>query len=261
MGFIDAEGFFSIHFHKRNKNYSFTFGIRVNLREEPILKTIQKTFGVGTIYFDKKDHTCRLIVGNKKDLGLIIKILDNCKLKSNKLRDFLIFKRGFEGERSGQEKHSSLLRLLRGRPFPNNYLLNVDWLLGFMEGDGSFQVNIRENSHRLKRSGLPVIHCSLNIMQKEKGILVKIQEMVKVGKITKKRLAYSYDVGKRKDLKIWIAFLEQSLVGFQSPGKKLDFLIWKEVLDSMEKGWHLTKEGVDAIKLQKARMHSYKKID
>lgn len=185
VGFIDAEGFFSIHFHKRNKTYSFTFGIRVNLREKPILETIQKTFNVGTIYLDKKDHTCRLIVGNKKDLKVIIDSLDRYKLKSNKLRDFLIFKRA--REKTNQEKHCFLLKALRGRPFPNNYPLNVDWLLGFMEGDGSFQVNIREN-HRTK-SGLPVIHCSLNIIQKEKGILEKIQEMVKVGKITKKRLA------------------------------------------------------------------------
>ena len=52
--------------------------------------------------------------------------------------------------------------------------MNWDWLVGFIEGEGSFSVN-----HR----GEPVFYIS----QKEKEILDKIQEFLKMGKVYEKR--------------------------------------------------------------------------
>lgn len=65
---------------------------------------------------------------------------------------------------------TKLNSVLNSRPFYSRIKLTPYWILGFLEGDGAFLVNMRKKQKL--SNGLPVIHCSLNIVQKELNLLL-----------------------------------------------------------------------------------------
>lgn len=239
-GFVDAEGFFSIHFHKNKNSYIYTFGIRINVRDRHVLEKIQQYFGVGNIYEDKTDNTVRYLVSSKSDLEKIIYFFTHiARLRSKKARNFILFETSSQNikDKTRIAQIIQLNSILSNRPFYSRIKLTPNWILGFLEGDGAFLVNIRKKQKL--SNGLPVIHCSLNIVQKELNLLNSIvSHETNMGQVAPKSNSatndlFSYDIGKLKELEDLIKILD-SCETWQSNAKYHDYIIWKKVIELMK---------------------------
>jgi hypothetical protein len=163
---------------------------------------------------------------------------------------------------------------MRPRPYTSRVAITDQWLsapragkaspeglLGFLEGDGGFLVNIRNK--QLTAKGLPYIYCNLNINQKEREILDRIQYFLGKGNVNpknKKDLSkgFSYDIGKLTDIQSLITLLDN--MEFKSKHKYHDYVIWKTVIDMISKGEHLEAETHQRIVELSKTMHIYGKI-
>lgn len=107
-GFVDGEGCFYLGVRKRAWKNTGSFysgvdvGLRISLRADDyrLLKTIQKTLKLGRFGFRKKPATNGKYTSNPeafwqinsaKESMVIIKIFDQFKLRSKKLRDYKVW--------------------------------------------------------------------------------------------------------------------------------------------------------------------------
>lgn len=103
-GFTDGEGCFSIKNNGRNQRWNRTeFNLALRADDEKILREIQKTLQIGTIYGREPSIRAlksrpnskpqfRLEVFKKADCLKLVYIFEKYPLRSKKWRDFLIWK-------------------------------------------------------------------------------------------------------------------------------------------------------------------------
>jgi predicted nucleotidyltransferase len=132
-------------------------------------------------------------------------------------------------------------------------MLNKDYVLGIVDGEGSFNIQINEKRKNPKID----LKFSLKLRHQDKEILEELQNFFGCGKIyiqNDKRknhsLCYRFEVFNRKELfeKI-IPFFEENSPKISS--RKRDFQIFKEIADLIQ------KENLDLgkIKVLKSKMH------
>uniref|UniRef100_UPI001FA78B4A hypothetical protein n=1 Tax=Ciborinia camelliae TaxID=647257 RepID=UPI001FA78B4A len=156
VGFTDAEGNFIINrILKKDKittsSFSFMFKITLHKDDEMVLRYINNKLGVGGVRFYKDE--CIFNVTDKKGVALLIDIFDKYNLNTTKHLDYLDFKEAFNfySNRSKNLKpdvvKDYLLELKNKmntnrihfeRPIKSEINITKSWLLGFIEGDGSF---------------------------------------------------------------------------------------------------------------------------
>lgn len=181
VGFSDAEGSFGIHplLNSKTKNiegFSFKFTIGLHKDELDVLKIIKSKLGMGKIYSYKDKHL--FIVTKIEDINKLISIFNNYALNTSKYLDFLDFKSAFTLY-CKREKLTDVLiaQLLELKNSMNNKRINFNmpenhvvitksWLLGFIEGDGSFS---------LERATFEPVF-SIKLTEKQLPILLKIKE-------------------------------------------------------------------------------------
>lgn len=175
VGFSDAESFFLIN-TKNESEVHFTFQITLHIDDLGVLYTIIDRLGIGVV--SSKGNTCsyrisafQVIVEN------LLPIFDSYSLLTHKQLDYRDWKKAIMLKKLGQEKGRSLnndtyLKILdiknninRSRNNFDDYVLcdnmiNKNWLIGFIEGDGTFYF-----------SNSSVV---FGITQKDKEILEKI---------------------------------------------------------------------------------------
>lgn len=122
--------------------------------------------------------------------------------------------------------------------------LNPNWVTGFTDAEGCFSVII-DTSNSLK--GKVRISFEINLHEKDKDILYKIQSFFGVGAIyhrpdRKKSLYRVTNVNYINDI-IIPHFLNYPLIS----KKRLDFLLWCEVIKLILKKEHLTEKGFSDI--------------
>jgi hypothetical protein len=164
VGFTDAEGNFIINSLKNTKldvsRFSFMFKITLHQDDEAVLKYINDKLGIGGVRSYKNE--CIFNVTDKEGIALLISIFDKYNLNTTKHLDFLDFKEAFyiywsreknsnEGLLSSvKEKILELKnkmntnRINFDRPKNSPIIITKNWLLGFIEGDGSFFIR-RDN--------------------------------------------------------------------------------------------------------------------
>jgi len=77
--------------NKQKNQWAFSFGVRMNVRELPMLKKLQAFLKAGNIWLDKSDNTARLVVESKADLKRIARFFTHdTRLRSKKAREFII---------------------------------------------------------------------------------------------------------------------------------------------------------------------------
>lgn len=261
-GLVDAEGYFSIHFRKKKKQWAFSFGIRMNVREKPLLERLQKYFGAGHIRLDKSDNTARLVIEAKDDLKRIAHFFTHStRLRSKKAREFMVWKRAlFINDKQRISQLNDLRKTLRPRPFKSRVKATDSWVLGFIEGDGGFLVAVRPK--QLVR-GLPYIYCYFNMTQKEREVLDKIQIYLGLGKVNLKskrnpKRGFTYDIGADSELQVLIGLLDK--LSFHSAPKYHDYTIWKIIVGLVRKGYHLNLATHQLIIRLARSMHKYDKL-
>ncbi len=148
-GFTDAEGYFVIT-NNRN-NYTFVFGVGLHIDDLKVLESIQQTLQIGKIY--TRSDKAEFVVKRIDEVKLIIEIFTKTPLNSNKQLNFLAFKQAFEVYSQTSEKNEQLrFHIEEIRSSMNNnrsefswvdrkFNITPWWLLGFVEGDGSFNIS------------------------------------------------------------------------------------------------------------------------
>jgi len=161
VGFCDAESSFSINpvlgSENTIKKITFMFSIELHKDDLHVLEYIQNNLGIGRIRDDK--DKCIFSVTNAEGIHRLISIFDGYNLNSTKYLDYLNFKKAFllyqtrdkELLSSNIDKAktltSQILELKNSMntkrtniilPSDHKIVITKGWLLGYIEGDGSF---------------------------------------------------------------------------------------------------------------------------
>ena len=131
--------------------------------------------------------------------------------------------------------------------------LHAEWITGFVDGEGCFHVGI--NAHAEMTAGYQVLP-EFTVVQHERDmqILHALKDYFGCGVVRVNhgdRMAYR--VRKLKDLLDVIApfFMKHPL----KTKKNVDFRKFRTVLLKMEKGMHLTGEGIEEIRIIARQMN------
>jgi hypothetical protein len=300
-GFSDAEGCFTIKIQPNAKlktkwRVRPVFSITLHLKDLSLLKAIQNTLGVGKINKCGKKAVI-YAVDSVKEIPVILNHFDKYPLITHKLSDYLIFKQCFEIIKQGEHlTERGLLEIISLKSSLNlglpDYLKNAFpnimakdrpeyffkgipdpfWVSGFISGDGSFQIVLRNSNNQVfARLG---IHLHVREIEVLKGLATyfKLYNMepsfptlwpeaeakLAKAKVTEpaKKISFSaFDQGSGRQVKsvslqiskfydivnIIIPFFNQyPIVGTKS----LDFKDFKKVCDIIKTKEHLTSPSV-----------------
>ena len=146
-GFTDAEGNFIIL--PIPKCLVFKFSIGLHIDDLHVLNHIKDKLGFGIVYVHKR--TCFYTVTKKEDILKIISIFDIYTLNSSKILDYLDFKEAFNLYINRTKLSKELLNQIldiknRMNTQRTNFnlsevIISPNWLVGFIEGDGSFSLS------------------------------------------------------------------------------------------------------------------------
>lgn len=222
-GFADAEGCFSISIIpdarlKLKWGVSPAFIIKLHIKDFKILEKIKNTLEVGNIRKNGKDSV-EYRVYSIKELQVIID--HKYPLITNKLSDYLIFKKCFELIKNGEHlNEKGLLKIINLKSslnwglsdklksnFPNiipiqhakkefifKGIPDPFWLSGFTSGDGSFHVVTRKTNSKVVVFTRFSIHLHIRELEiiKELSKIFKLYETEVTGKATATVENYNY---------------------------------------------------------------------
>ena len=136
--------------------------------------------------------------------------------------------------------------------------LEAQWVVGFIDGEGCFHVQINES--RSLRTGYQVLlefvvsqHC------RSENVLYALKALFQTGVVRressrKDETGRQYRVRSAKDLRERvIPFFEKHEL---KTTKRIDFKKFRYILLMMERGEHLTLEGIEKIRKIKSTMNS-----
>jgi hypothetical protein len=135
-----------------------------------------------------------------------------------------------------------------------------EYVVGLTDGEGCFHVNM--GKYPAYKSGVRVqMHFHLKMQEQDRPLLEKLKNTLKCGKVyfQKEKRAnhcqcYRYTVYSQKDIltKIIPFFLKYHL---QSASKRKSFKAFCGIAQLVNRGTHLTKNGIKQIQLLKAQMN------
>ncbi|MFA6554456.1 MAG: LAGLIDADG family homing endonuclease [Candidatus Paceibacterota bacterium] len=143
------------------------------------------------------------------------------------------------------------------------YILNPDYIIGLVDGEGSFTIYIRDPKlpRTLKRRVTVEPKFYLKLIEKDKEILEKLKAYFKCGSIyfqkdnrPNHQHCYRYEVYNREDLiKTIIPFFKKHPLRLVS--KRNDFELFCQMMEMIESKEHLTPNGLGKLFKLKQRMH------
>jgi hypothetical protein len=166
-GFTDAEGNFIIL--TLPIGFTFKFSIGLHIDDLHVLNYIKDKLGFGGVYAYK--NNCYYNVTKKEDILKIISIFDVYTLNSSKRLDYLDLKKAFNLYINRTELSKELvnqiidiknsMNIQRTNFKLSEVIITKSWLLGFIEGNGSFSLSINTMepvfSIKLTESQLPLL--------------------------------------------------------------------------------------------------------
>lgn len=141
-------------------------------------------------------------------------------------------------------------------------MLRRDYIVGLIDGEGSFTCYIRKSDSKVvKRRALAEPRFYVKLIEKDKGILYKLRDFFDCGNVYFQRdrrknhqNCYRYEVASREELaKIVIPFFKKNPL--RLPSKRKDFMIFCELLDRINRKEHLTRRGIERLYRLKQKMH------
>lgn len=259
-GLTDGEG--SFMFLRTRDGYGFKFQIQLHIDDIKMLHFIQSTLEIGKVYIT--GSAARFVVTNVKETAKIIDIFSRYSLNTTKLLNFQDFKKAFEIYTSSRLKTQEILdkvekirlgmnSLRSDFTLPPSYSVHITpyWLLGFVEGEGSFW--LRKN-----------YALAFTLAQSDKDLVLK--EAIKdffnnlglgntnIQGLDGAAILYHQKSSNMIYLKInRLDYITLVLIPFfdsliwQSK-KELDYQDWKTILKLRGLGHHYTEEGEELIK-------------
>ena len=140
------------------------------------------------------------------------------------------------------------------RSVSSQHRLEAQWIVGFVDGEGCFYVGI--NPQPEMKTGQQVLP-EFTVVQHERDvqILYALKSFFGCGVVRRNhadRMAYRVRDAKHLRERIIPFFEKHSL----KTKKKLDFIIFRKVLIMMQRGEHLTPEGVEQIRTMASKMNT-----
>lgn len=283
-GFVDGEGCFSISIFKDSRRLTGwqvkpIFSISLHNKDLNLLESIQRTFNVGKIYKHGVD-SMQYRVSSLNNLDVIIKHFDKYPLITKKQADYILFKEAVN--LIINKEHLSLTGLLKlvgikatlnwglspkfKESFPaasqrvksvnrpkvdNTNIKNLNWIRGFIEAEGSFQVITQDINNRTNIS----LRFSISQHIKDEVLLTNIVTYLNCGRYykwpTRNEGQYLVTVFSDINEKIIPLLKEYPLLG----NKKPDYLDFVQIAELIKSKDHLTEQGVQKIKLIKNNMN------
>ena len=280
-GLVDAEGCFTTSIYKDSRiktgwQVKPIFQLNLHKKDLKLLEAVQKTWGVGKIYKHGQD-SLMYRVSSLKNLAVITKHFDNYPLITNKLADYLLFKESVDliqkklhltekglltlvGIKSVlnwglsekfKETFSNMIRVVRPKVCISE-IKDVYWLIGFVEGEGSFMVITQES--KSKKTDYIGLRFVITQHSKDSVLLDNISNYLGCGKCYFSRNEVNLIVSTFSDIdnKIISLFSKYPLLGT----KNEDYIDFCKVAELIKSKDHLTKKGIENIKRIKSNMNS-----
>lgn len=139
-------------------------------------------------------------------------------------------------------------------------IVSPDYIVGLTDGEGCFYVNVKQNPAYRAGAGVQLyFHIKLNA--RDRDVLEKVKNTLQCGNVyfqkeqrSNHTQCFRYSVGSHRDnLRYIIPFFKQ--YPLQSDSKRRSFNIFCQIAEMLESKQHLTKNGIEAIKLLKQRMN------
>ncbi len=297
-GFVDAEGYFAIITNRNS--YSFIFGIGLHIDDLKVLEIIQQTLQIGKVYI--RSDKAEFLVRRTDEVKLIIEIFTETPLNSNKQLNFLAFKKAFEIFTQTSERDEQLrVHIEEIRSSMNNNRLEFNWVnrqfnitpwwfLGFVEGDGSFSINLTKTGESVFLRFRFIITQSVTDLDLLTAIKFYINQLalssVNANTDTENMIISSESIQLNSEADNYVSmylteanskilkgkekynltvqdfnFIKQMLLPFfDSLGfytkKGLDYVDFKNILLLKDKGFHFTPEGLELIQLTLNQMNN-----
>lgn len=287
-GLIDAEGSFSLIISKDKKRtlgwrVEPIFQIGLHIKDLELLNAIQQFLGgIGNMYVGKIDNRVIYSINSIKDLNTLFIHLKNYPLLTQKYADFLLFKQGvelikdklhlsFDGLNTIASIKASMnrgLSIILKKEFKNvkpverskidnNLIIDENWIVGFVSGEGCFDIRIMETTSEL---GYRVqLRFRITQHSRDIGLMENIISKLKCGSIYKypNQNAVSIVVINFSEITNLIIpfFNKYPILGV----KYYDYLDWCKAHNLMRNGLHLTPEGIKSIHLIKSGMNTGRK--
>ena len=142
-------------------------------------------------------------------------------------------------------------------------MLNANYVVGLVDGEGSFTVYVKslsQSQERIRRVRVePKFY--LKLIEEDKSILDELKKFFNCGNVyyqkdsrSNHKNCYRFEVTNRQDLigKI-IPFFEKNILRLES--KQRDFKVFCQIMDKVMKNQHLTSLGLRKIGRLKQKMH------
>lgn len=151
VGFTDAEGCFRIGINNKNKVISFNLTIGLHIDDREVLEFIKNRLNCGNVF--TSENAATFFVTKISDIqNILIPIFEEFPLNGQKHLDYLSFKEAISTKLySLKSDKLDFIRIIKSNmnttradfEFPSSHTIRITpyWLLGFIEGDGSFFVN------------------------------------------------------------------------------------------------------------------------
>ena len=269
-GFTDGEGCFTVSVYKDSRMLTSwqvkpIFSIALHKKDIAILEAIQRTWKVGKIYKHGEDSV-QYRVSSLKDLEVVLNHFELYPLITKKQADYILFKKVIKILKN--KEHLSLNGLLKvvsiksvlntglseklKESFCNletvikpevkiSNITNLNWVRGFTEAEGSFQVIFQKNKTYVS------LRFSITQHSKDKELLKKLVYFLNCGRYNEShsRNEGQYIVSVFSDIfeKIIPLFGQYSLIG----SKKKDYINFVKIADIIKNKDHLNQEGLDKI--------------
>lgn len=271
-GFIDAEGCFHVSIVdninlKLGKSIRAIFQISLHKKDKALLEKINDFFGVGKV-FARKDGAYYYNVTSVKDLLLIIEHLDKYPLITQKRADFELFKQVvylmLEQEHLTESGLDKIANIKANMNFSinttrlgvkNTKIYDLNWVSGFVEGEGCFFINIYKRKDSALGEGVKLVF-KVTQDQIDREILENFIQIFSCGKVynqSSKTKVQDFIVTGLRDVieNIIPFFLSHPLQG----AKKKDFEDFVKVAELMKNKAHLNKNGLGQIRDIKSGMN------
>ena len=290
-GLIDAEGSFTIlvnksQTHKLEWRVQTKFQMGLHKRDISLLLQLQQYLGgVGTIFTIPNLNMVNYVIASNKELTSLIINLEKYPLLSQKAADFILFIKVIKLINSKSHltieglnkiinvKASMNLGLsdflksefilfnpverpvIKTENIPNSY-----WVSGFTSAEGNFDVRIAQQ--KSNKIGYRVqLRFRISQHERDNLLMESLMKYLGSGKLYKYsgKPAVVYTVFKFSEItNLLIPFFEKyPILGV----KQLDYLDWCKIAKLVNKGSHLTLEGLNKIREIKSGMNTGRKYD
>lgn len=264
-GLTDGEGSFML---LKQGSYNFKFQIQLHIDDLEVLYFIQKMLGMGKVYIN--GTAGMFCVRKQEDVAKIIEIFSKYSLNTFKFLNFLDFKKAFEIYTSSRLKTPEMIKEvekircnMNSQRFdfslPESYKIRItsNWILGFVEGEGSF--SLRKDYNLTLSIGQSIK--DLALMKAIKDFFDNLGkngcDLNDVTRLSCHSDGMVYLTINRLDYitKVLIPFFDTFTLRSK---KEKDYKDWKTVLKLRNLGLHYTEKGLKVINLIISQMNNYR---